>query len=125
MSDVVILLTEIFLCVQLDEDFNIIPFELPFSEFIFFAEHWLEKNPAAMLFFSFGEADLKLVKEFSQHPISTTENVEYKIFSSLKDLHSNLRMHSGSFAGNDSGPSHMAAMLGLTWFFLLEQKNAA
>lgn len=92
---------------------------LPFLEFIFFAEHWLEKNPAAMLFFSFGEADLKLVEEFSQHPISKRENVKYKIFSSLKDFHSNLRMHSGSFAGNDSGPSHMAAMLGLethVWF---------
>ena len=59
---------------------------LPFSEFIFFADHWLKKNPAAMLFFSFGEADLKLVEEFSSTLSQERENVEYKIFSSLKDF---------------------------------------
>ena len=92
---------------------------LPLSEFIFFAEDWIKKNPKAKLFFSFGEADLKLEQEFSNHPFSKEENVDYRIFSSLKYLHANLCIHSGSFAGNDSGPSHLAAMLGIethVWF---------
>ena len=92
---------------------------LSLSEFIYFADHWLKQNPEVRVFFSFGEADLKLEQEFSEHPFSRNENVDYKIFSSLKDLYYNLQMHSGSFAGNDSGPSHMAAMLGIdthVWF---------
>ena len=92
---------------------------LPLSEFIYFADHWLKQNTETRVFFSFGEADIKLEQEFSQHPFSRNENVNYKIFSSLKDLYFNLRKHSGSFAGNDSGPSHMAAMLGIdthVWF---------
>ena len=92
---------------------------LPLSEFIYFADHWLKQNTETKVFFSFGEADIKLKQEFSQHPFSRNENVNYKIFSSLKDLYFNLRKHSGSSAGNDSGPSHMAAMLGIethVWF---------
>ena len=92
---------------------------LPLSEFIYFADHWLKQNTETRVFFSFGEADIKLEQEFSHHPFSGNENVSYKIFSSLKDLYFNLRKHSGSFAGNDSGPSHMAAMLRIdthVWF---------
>ena len=92
---------------------------LPLSEFIYFADHWLKQNTETRVFFSFGEADIKLEQEFSHHPFSGNKNVSYKIFSSLKDLYFNLRKHSGSFAGNDSGPSHMAAMLGIethVWF---------
>ena len=92
---------------------------LPLSEFIYFADYWLNKNPDVRVFFSFGEADLKLEQEFSKHPFLRNENVDYKLFSSLKDLYFNLRKHSGSFAGNDSGPSHMAAMVGIdthVWF---------
>ena len=92
---------------------------LPLSEFIYFADYWLKQNTETRVFFSFGEADLKLEQEFSRHPFLKNENVDYKLFSSLKDLYFNLRKHSGSFAGNDSGPSHMAAMLGIdthVWF---------
>ena len=92
---------------------------LPLSEYILFARNWLKKSPSSRIIFSFGEADLKLEKEFSQQNFSKDSHVGSKIFSSLEDFYFSLMKHSGFFAGNDSGPSHMAAMLGIethVWF---------
>ena len=92
---------------------------LPLSEYILFATNWLKKSPSSRIIFSFGEADLKLEKEFSQQTFSKDSHVGSKIFSSLEDFYFSLMKHSGFFVGNDSGPSHMAAMLGIethVWF---------
>ncbi|MEC8419852.1 MAG: glycosyltransferase family 9 protein [Verrucomicrobiota bacterium] len=91
----------------------------PLSEYILFARNWLQKSPTGRIFFSFGEADLNLEKEFSQQTFSKNSHVGSKIFSSLEDFYLTLMKHGGIFAGNDSGPSHMAAMLGIethVWF---------
>lgn len=92
---------------------------LPLSEFIYFAQKWLDKKQSSQVFFSFGEADLELENEFTQHDFSRNYRVRSKVFLSLKDFFLTLRGYQGSFAGNDSGPSHMAAMLGKkthVWF---------
>lgn len=92
---------------------------LPLSEFLHLAESWLEKKPQSEVFFSFGEADLDLQNEFSKLTFSKNSRIKTKLFSSLGDFFFSLRNHEGAFAGNDSGPSHMAAMLGIetyVWF---------
>jgi ADP-heptose:LPS heptosyltransferase len=71
------------------------------------------------VFFSFGEADLDLQNEFSKLTFSKNSQIKSKLFSSLHDFFFSLRNHEGAFAGNDSGPSHMAGMLGIethVWF---------
>ena len=98
---------------------------LPLSEYILFARNWLKKSPSSRIIFSFGEADLKLQKEFSQQTFSKDSHVGSKIFSSLEDFYLSLMKHSGFFAGNDSGPSHMAAMLGIethVWFLVTDPR---
>jgi len=92
---------------------------LPLSEFLHLADNWLENKTQGEVLFSFGEADLNLQNEFSKLSFSKTSRVKTKLFTSLQDLFFRLRMHDGAFVGNDSGPSHMAAMLGLethVWF---------
>jgi ADP-heptose:LPS heptosyltransferase len=92
---------------------------LPLSEFLHLADNWLENKTQSEVLFSFGEADLNLQNEFSKLSFSKASRVKTKLFTSLQDFFFRLRMHDGAFAGNDSGPSHMAAMLGLethVWF---------
>ena len=92
---------------------------LPLSEFLHLADNWLENKTQSEVFFSFGEADLNLQMEFSKLSFSNASRVKTKLFTSLQDFFFSLRRHDGAFVGNDSGPSHMAAMLGLethVWF---------
>ena len=92
---------------------------LPLSEWLHLAETWLEKKPKSEVFFSFGEADLDLKNKFSKLTFSKKSQIKTKLFSSLSDFFFSLRNHEGAFAGNDSGPSHLAGMLGIethVWF---------
>ena len=92
---------------------------LPLSEWLHLAETWLEKKPQSEVFFSFGEADLGLQNEFLKLTSWKNSRIKTKLFSSLHDFFFSLRNHEGAFAGNDSGPSHMAGMLGVethVWF---------
>ena len=92
---------------------------LPLLEFIHLSEQWIGKFPQSEVFFSFGEADLELHNQFLRLDVSSKPRVKNKLFSSLDDFFASLRNHKGVFAGNDSGPSHLAAMLGLethVWF---------
>ena len=92
---------------------------LPLSEFLDLAANWLKKKPQSEVFFSFGEADLDLQKKFSKLTFSKNSRIKTKLFSTLRDFFFTLQNHDGVYAGNDSGPSHMAAMLGIethAWF---------
>ena len=85
------------------------------------AESWLEKKkPKSEVFFSFGEADLDLKNKFFETYFSQKNlRLKTKLFSSLSDFFFSLRNHEGAFAGNDTGPSHLAGMLGIethVWF---------
>ncbi|HAD20812.1 MAG TPA: hypothetical protein DCF87_01715 [Opitutae bacterium] len=92
---------------------------LPLSEWLHLAKTWLEKKPQSEVFFSFGEADLDLQNKFSKLTFSKNSQIKTKLFSSLSDFFFSLRNHEGAFAGNDTGPSHLAGMLGIethVWF---------
>ena len=83
---------------------------LPLSEWLHLAETWLEKKPKSEVFFSFGEADFDLKNKFSKLTFSKKSQIKTKLFSSLSDFFFSLRNHEGAFAGNDSGPSHLAGI---------------
>ena len=73
----------------------------------------MSKNIQNKVIFSFAESDQELKNQISKLPISKNLRVENRFFSDLKRFKIELANHAGRFLGNDSGPSHMAAMLGI------------
>lgn len=86
---------------------------LPLSTFFDFADQWLKKSPHHRVNFSFGEADLKLRDQFLTYTNLQNPRIDSEVFETLSCFFTKLSVHQGPFIGNDSGPSHMAAMLGL------------
>ena len=86
---------------------------LGLSEFYNFVEQWLAKNQANRVIFSLGEADSSIMVALRKHPYFQNPRIDICLFESLESFFYKLAEHNGPFIGNDSGPSHMAAMLGL------------
>ena len=63
--------------------------------------------------FSFGEADQKLLNNFKESELFQSPRVEVLNSLSLEELRDKMILHADKFLGNDSGPGHLAANLGI------------
>ena len=86
---------------------------LPIERICQWIDHWLMKDSKNQVQLSFGEADLILRDQFLSHYSLRKRRVNLETFEALETFFSKLSKHTGPFIGNDSGPSHMAAMLGI------------
>ena len=77
------------------------------------ALEWLDKSSKNRVFFSFGEADAFLEKKFLESKVSGNDRVQGKSFVKLADFKDRLIRDTAYYLGNDSGPTHLAAMLGM------------
>lgn len=85
----------------------------PFSIFEKRAKEWLARRTDNTVVFSFGEADQALKIIVLESDLCSDPRVQTKTYQSLRDFKDTLSAFAGSFVGNDSGPSHLAAMLGI------------
>ena len=85
----------------------------PIDFFLKRACAWLEKKQSHRVVFSFGEADLASLSEIKSSPLAEHARCTCYEISCLKEFLNCLASEAGCFLGNDSGPTHMAAMLGI------------
>ena len=86
------------------------------TDFQFFeqrARTWISKHVENKIIFSFGEADEKLNDQILNHRIFCDLRVECRVYKDLIRFKNDLISTAVRFLGNDSGPTHMSAMLGL------------
>ena len=86
---------------------------MPFSFYKNLAETWLKKKSSNLVTFCFGEADWKIFKTFEETKFLFSGRIKYVQPSSVEEYKSNLREGVFEFWGNDSGPGHLAANLGI------------
>jgi len=86
---------------------------VPLEAFVELAEDWLSQSPDARVVFSFGEADEEVEDEFYVSTLAENERVELVEPVSNADFVELLRERAVRFIGNDSGPAHLAACLGI------------
>lgn len=86
---------------------------LPLKSFIFRAHQWLETASNQRVIFSFGEADEPLWQKFTLDEISRHPRVSITRPASVYDFKKQMGKHAVKFLGNDSGPGHLAANLGI------------
>ena len=84
----------------------------PLSCFAGFARKWLDSKSMNRVTFSFGEADSSLV-EFRKARDFQRQEGSSGSFGKLSELRKMLVETSLGFLGNDSGPGHLAASLGI------------
>ena len=77
------------------------------------AMNWLEKDSENRIIFSFGESDQECREELLCSSIVEQKRVEFLSRLSLSAFKESLEQEAGRYLGNDSGPSHLAAMLGI------------
>ncbi len=86
------------------------------ADFAFFekkARKWLAADAGNRVVFSFGEADENPFLAFKQSPIREIHSVGVERFPSLSELKEMMLSRAGAYLGNDSGPTHLAAMMGI------------
>jgi ADP-heptose:LPS heptosyltransferase len=87
---------------------------IPLSVFVGQAEAWLADDDQGRVVFSFGEADEGLEEEIYTIDLAFHERVELVQPVSNSDLTELLLEKAAHFMGNDSGPGHLAAALGIS-----------
>jgi ADP-heptose:LPS heptosyltransferase len=91
----------------------------PLVDFLVRAQDWLESRTDREVVFSFGEADKDVKKKLSLHKISQHPRVRIVEPETVFELKNQLLSHADQYLGNDSGPGHLAANLGIPteiWF---------
>ena len=63
--------------------------------------------------FSFGEADHKLLSNFKESELFRTPRIEVLNSLNLQEFRDKMVLRADKFFGNDSGPGHFAANLGI------------
>lgn len=86
---------------------------MPFTFYRKTAEDWLQKNKANHVTFSFGEADQSVLDSYECLNFINSERVQVVLPNSIDDYKKLLLRGVAAFWGNDSGPSHLAANLGI------------
>ena len=86
---------------------------IPFSFYKRTAEDWLHKNKTNHVTFSFGEADQSVLSSFKTKSFINSDRIQIVSPNSVEDYKKLLIMGVSEFWGNDSGPSHLAANLGM------------
>ena len=77
------------------------------------AMNWLEKDSENRIIFSFGESDQECRENLLCSRIAKQKRVQFLSGLSLSVFKKSLEQEAGRYLGNDSGPSHLAAMLGI------------
>jgi ADP-heptose:LPS heptosyltransferase len=86
---------------------------LPLSYYENVAKQWIGSRDDRKVVFSFGEADQKLFKNFQNSELLKFSRMEVFHSFSLQGLRDEMIRHADQFMGNDSGPGHLAANLGI------------
>jgi len=86
---------------------------LPLSYYVNIAKQWIESRDDRKVVFSFGEADKKLLENFKSGELVKFRRIEVFHILSLQGLRDEMVRCTDQFMGNDSGPGHMAANLGI------------
>jgi ADP-heptose:LPS heptosyltransferase len=98
---------------------------MPFSFYRKTAEDWLQKNKANHVIFSFGEADQSVSDSYECLNFINSERVQVVLPNSIDDYKNLLSSGVAEFWGNDSGPSHLAANLGIPTNVCFKSTNSA
>ena len=85
----------------------------PLSCFAGFARKWLDSKTMNKVAFSFGEADEEVWSSFEKLEIVKDRRVQVVRSASLCELRKMMVEQASVFLGNDSGPGHLAASLGI------------
>ena len=85
----------------------------PLAWFAEFARKWLDAKKLNRVIFSFGEADSEIWTDFESLEISKDLRVQVVRSVDLGELKKMLAEQATVFLGNDSGPGHLAASLGV------------
>ena len=85
----------------------------PFALFERRAREWLDRTPNSSVVFSFGEADESVLSLARASDLSAHSRVRLKTFETLGSFKNALVESASNFVGNDSGPCHLASMLGI------------
>jgi ADP-heptose:LPS heptosyltransferase len=85
----------------------------PLSSFAELAGKWLDLKGANRVIFSFGEADSEVLANFERLEISKDKRTLSVCSKNLGELKKMMVDQASVFLGNDSGPGHLAASLGI------------
>lgn len=85
----------------------------PIHQFVGMARKWLDSKAENGVIFSFGEADNEVLDQFENQEIFKDRRVQVFRSSDLGELKKELTEQAAVFLGNDSGPGHLAASLGI------------
>ena len=77
------------------------------------SKEWLDLNSSHQVIVSFENADAEAFLKFKKFPIAQDRRVKIIQPETIKELVTQLTKQAGKFIGNDSGPSHLAANLGI------------
>jgi len=86
---------------------------LPMEYFIDRAHQWIASKREGKVIFSLGEADEKARDFLKQHVLCQHPQVSLIKPATVQELKNQLSLLADEFLGNDSGPGHLAAGLGL------------
>jgi hypothetical protein len=86
---------------------------LPLSYYGDVAKQWIESSNDRKVVFSFGEADQKILENFKNSQLVKSSRIEVFHSLCLQDLRDEMVLRADQFMGNDSGPGHLAANLGI------------
>ena len=86
---------------------------LPLSYYQDTANQWIESREDRKVIFSFGEADHKLFNNFKESDLFQSPRIQVLNSLNLQELRDKMVLRADKFLGNDSGPGHLAANLGI------------
>lgn len=86
---------------------------IPFSFYKKLSDDWLHNNQENKVVFSFGEADRDALELFKNETFCNSDRIQMIVPSSIERYKEILLKGVAQFWGNDSGPSHLAANLGI------------
>ena len=86
---------------------------LPRSYYHDTANQWLESREDRKVIFSFGEADHKIFNNFKESELFQSPRIEVLNSLNLQEFRDKMVLRADKFLGNDSGPGHLAANLGI------------
>ena len=97
----------------------------PFSLFEDCACRWLAAEPANEVVFSFGEADEEVRNHFRIAALCEDQRVREISFSNPSSFRNELAGRGAVFIGNDSGPGHLSASIGIPTKVLFRASDPA
>ena len=98
---------------------------LPIVDFVIRAQNWLESRLDREVIFSFGEADQQVKERLRSNEITQSPRVHIVEPETVVELKKQLLSFADQYLGNDSGPGHLAANLGIPTEIWFRSTNAS